>query len=68
MLSKQRSFLPEELATQLYGVRPQSYARTNRRTYGSRPSRAARVQAPVEPTFRLDVNQARVAAAPVALA
>lgn len=68
MLSKQRSFLPDDLATQVYGTRPQSYARQNRRTYGSRSNRLAARQDAVaanETSFRLDVAPVH-AAAPVA--
>ena len=66
MLSKQRSFLPADLAIQVYGPRTPSYARPHRRTYGS--SRSARVLAhssasvAADPSFRLDVNQGRAAA------
>ena len=70
MLSKQRSFLPDDLATQVYGTRPQSYARPNRRTYGSRPSRSTPAQptpSAIEAAFRMDVAPVR-AASPVALA
>lgn len=71
MLSKQRSFLPDDLATQVYGTRPQSYARPNRRTYGSRSSRSEQPAQPTpsanKATFRMDVAPVR-AASPVALA
>lgn len=65
MLSKQRSFLPADLAIQVYGTRTPSYARPHRRTYGSRSARVlAHSSAPVaaDPSFRLDVNQGRAAA------
>lgn len=66
MAHKSRSFLPEALASQVYGNRPLSYARVNRRTYGTRlptvvDAAVATPAAPVSPPV------ARAEAAPEAL-